>query len=72
MSGAITYSSDPNEAVVGEHNRLVVEDNGEGRAALPDKVSGIPANPGNVNTETCLTNTLVPNRVVQHGNVQVR
>jgi len=25
-----------------------------------------------VNTETCLTNTLVPNRVVQHGNVQVR
>ncbi len=72
MSGAITYSSDPNEAFVGEHNRLVVEDNGEGQAAPPDMVSGIPANPGNVNTETCLTNTLVPNRVVQHGNVQVR
>ena len=72
MSGVITYTSNPDEGFVGEHNRLVVEDNGEGPAAPPDLVSGIPANPGNVNTETCLTNTLVPNRVVQHGNVQVR
>ena len=72
MSGVVTYTSNPVEAFVGEHNRLVVEDNGEGLAAPPDMVSGIPANPGNLNTETCLTNTLLPNRVVQNGNVQVR
>lgn len=72
MSGVITYTSDVNEAFVGERNRLVVEDNGEGPAAAPDRVSGIPANPGNTNPETCETNTLVPNRVVQNGNVQVR
>ena len=29
MSGFITYTSNTDEAVVGEHNRLVVEDNGE-------------------------------------------
>ena len=72
MSGVVSFTSNPDEAFVGEHNRLVVEDNGEGPAAPPDMVSGIPANPGNLNTETCLTNTLVPDRVVQHGNVQVR
>jgi hypothetical protein len=72
MSGVITYTSNPAEAFVGERNRLVVEDNGEGSAALADMVSGIPANPGNTNTETCETNTLVPNRVVEHGDVQVR
>lgn len=72
MSGVITYTSNTDEAFVGELNRLVVEDNGEGPAAPPDMVSGIPANPGNANTETCETNTLVPNRIVQHGSVQVR
>jgi hypothetical protein len=72
MSGFITRTSNPDEAFVGEHNRLVVEDNGEGGNAPRDMVSGIPANPGNQNPETCETNTLVPNRVVQHGNVQVR
>lgn len=72
MSGVITYTSNTDEAFVGERNRLVVEDNGEGGAAPPDLVSGIPANPGNTNTETCETNTLVPNRVVEHGDVQVR
>ena len=51
MSGFVTYTSDTDEAFVGEHNRLVVEDNGEGPAALPDMVSGIPANPGNTNPE---------------------
>jgi hypothetical protein len=35
-------------------------------------VSGIPANPGNTNPETCETNTLTPNRIVEHGGVQVR
>ena len=72
MSGVITYTSNTDEAFVGERNRLVVEDNGEGGAGPPDLVSGIPANPGNTNTETCETNTLLPNRVVEHGNVQVR
>jgi hypothetical protein len=72
MSGVITYTSNTDEAFVGEHNRLVVEDNGEGASAPPDMVSGIPANPGNENPETCETNTLVPNRIVEHGNVQVR
>lgn len=72
MSGVITYTSNTDEAFVGEHNRLVVQDNGEGPASDPDKVSGIPANPNNANTETCETNTLMPTRTVQHGNVQVR
>ena len=72
MSGVITRTSNTAEAFVGEHNRLVVEDNGEGPAPPPDMVSGIPANPGNTNPETCETNTLVPNRIVENGNVQVR
>jgi hypothetical protein len=72
ISGVITRTSNPDEAFVGERNRLVVEDNGEGPAAPPDMVSGIPANPGNTNPETCETNTLVPNRIVENGNVQVR
>ena len=72
MSGHITYTSNPAEGEIGELNRLVVQDNGEGAGAPPDMVSGIPANPGSLNPETCETNTLVPNRVVQRGNVQVR
>ncbi len=72
MSGLITYTSNTDEAVVGELNRLVVQDNGEGPHVPPDMVSGIPANPGNTNPETCETNTLVPNRVVERGNIQVR
>ncbi len=71
MSGHITFTSNEEEAFVGERNRLVVRDNGEGPHAAPDLVSGIPANPGNENTETCETNTLTPNRVVQRGNVTV-
>lgn len=72
MSGRITYVSNPEEGDVGELNRLVVEDNGEGRDTPADMVSGIPVNPGSANPETCETNTLTPNRVVQRGNVQVR
>lgn len=72
MSGFITFTSNTDEAFVGEHNRLVVQDNGEGPNAPPDMVSGIPANPGNENPETCETNTLVPNRIVQHGNIRVQ
>ena len=72
MSGVIIYTCNTDEAFVGEHNRLVVEDNGERPDLTPDMVSGIPANPGNANPETCETNTLTPNRIVQNGNVQVR
>ena len=72
MSGLITYVSNSEEGDVGELNRLVVEDNGEGPNAPADMVSGIPGNPGSANPETCETNTLTPNRVVQRGNVQVR
>ena len=72
MSGLITYTSNTDEGVVGELNRLVVQDKGEGPDSPPDMVSGIPANPENTNPETCETNTLVPNRVVQRGNIQVR
>jgi hypothetical protein len=66
------HTSNTDEAVVGELNRLVVQDNGRGPDSPPDMVSGIPANPGNTIPETCETNTLVPNRVVERGNVQVR
>ena len=43
-----------------------------GRDSPADMVSGIPVNPGSTNPETCETNTLIQNRVVQRGNVQVR
>jgi hypothetical protein len=43
MSGMVTYTSNPDEAFVGEHNRLVVKDSGEGPTAPPDLASGIPA-----------------------------
>jgi hypothetical protein len=73
MSGIITRSSNPAEGEVGELNRLVVQDNGEGPKAPPDMISGIPANPGNVDQATCVTNPdRVPDRVVQRGNIQVR
>jgi hypothetical protein len=73
MSGIITKTSNPEEAFVGELNRLVVQDNGEGPKAPPDMISGIPANPGNADTATCVTNpNRVPDRVVQRGNIQVR
>lgn len=72
LSGRISYTSDPQEAFVGELNRLVVQDNGARPGDPPDMVSGIPANPGNTNPETCETNTLTPNRIVQRGDVHVR
>jgi hypothetical protein len=73
MSGLITRSSNPAEGEVGEVNRLVVQDNGEGPKAPPDMISGIPANPGNADPATCETNPdRVPNRTVQRGNIQVR
>ena len=72
MSGLITHTSNPAEGEVGELNRVVVVDNGEGRGAPPDKVSGIPANPGSADQRTCLDGGLDPTRNVQRGNVQVR
>jgi hypothetical protein len=69
MSGVITRSSNPVEAPVGEMRRFVVMDNGEGSNGAPDLISTIPVNPGG---ETCENSTLVPNRPVEEGNVQVR
>jgi hypothetical protein len=71
MSGVITFIDDPAQGEVGELNRFVVEDNGEGSAAPPDRISTVPVNP---NLEECEGTpfTLTPNRVVQQGNVQVR
>ena len=81
MSGRITYSSNPAEGVVGELNRVVVQDNGEGHGVI-DQVSRIPANSAGVDQRTCLDPPgvsspadpfgLLPLRDVQRGNVQVR
>jgi hypothetical protein len=69
MSGIITRSSNPVEAPVGEMRRFVVMDNGEGSNSAPNLISTIPVNPDG---ETCEDSTLVPNRPVERGNVQVR
>lgn len=81
MSGRITHTSNPAEGEVGELNRVMVVDNGEGHGVI-DQVSRIPANPGSVDTRTCLDppgvfssadpGGLLPLRDVQKGNVQVR
>jgi hypothetical protein len=72
MSGLITQTSNPAEGEVGELNRVIVRDNGEGGGVI-DQVSRIPANPGSVDQRTCLDENadLFPLRDVQRGNVQV-
>jgi len=81
MSGRITFSSNLAEGVVGELNRVVVQDNGEGHGVI-DQVSRIPANSAGVDQRTCLDPPgvssaadpfgLLPLRDVHRGNVQVR
>jgi hypothetical protein len=73
MSGRITHTSNPAEGEIGELNRVIVRDNGEGGGVI-DQVSRIPANPGSVDQRTCLdaNEDLFPLRDVQRGNVQVR
>ena len=81
MSGRITYSSNPAEGVVGELNRVVVQDNGEGHGVI-DQISRIPANSAGVRSADLPRPTggqfshdpfgLLPLRDVQRGNVQVR
>jgi len=44
MSGTVTETSDPAVLVPGEYVHFTVEDNGEGGAAPPDRVTGIPEN----------------------------
>lgn len=68
LSGFVTRSSNPVEAPLGDRRRFVVRDNGEG-ADGPDEISTIPRNPAG---ETCNDSTLVPTRLVESGNVQVR
>lgn len=72
MSGLITYTSNPAEGEIGELNRAIVRDNGEGHGVI-DQVSRIPANPSSVDQRTCLDENedLFPLRNVQLGNVQV-
>ena len=72
MSGLITKTSNPAEGEIGELNRVIVRDNGEG-AGVIDQVSRIPANPGSFDQRTCLNENadLFPLRDVQRGNVQV-
>ena len=72
MSGLITKTSNPAEGEIGELNRVIVRDNGEG-AGVIDQVSRIPANPGSLDQRTCLDENadLFPLRDVQRGNVQV-
>ena len=72
MSGHITYTSNPAEGELGELNRAIVRDNGEGHGVI-DQVSRIPVNPGSTDQRTCLAanEDLFPLRDVQRGNVQV-
>lgn len=44
MSGFVTQTSDPTVFIPGEYVHFAVEDNGEGRASPPDRVTGIPEN----------------------------
>lgn len=69
MSGITSRSNNPTEAPEGQLRRFVVQDNGERAGSPPDLISTIPANPSG---ETCENSTLVPNRPVEDGNVQVR
>src|ERR687891_2735232 len=83
MSGLITHTSDPDQAFIGELNRVVVRDNGEGHGVI-DQVSRIPENENNEDQRTCLDPPgtapptgqdpmgLLPLRDVHRGNVQVR
>lgn len=81
MSGRITHTSDPEQAEIGELNRVIVVDNGEGHGVI-DQVSRIPENPGSEDQRTCLDppgmasdedpTGLLPLRDVHRGNVQVR
>lgn len=42
MSGVVTHTSDPTVFIPGEYVHFAVEDNGEGAAASPDRITGIP------------------------------
>jgi hypothetical protein len=73
MSGRVSHTSNTAEGEIGELNRVIVRDNGEGKGVV-DQVSRIPANPGSVDQRTCNDSNLdlFPLRDVQRGNVQVR
>jgi hypothetical protein len=44
MSGTVTFTSDPTVFGSGEYVHFAVQDNGEGSAAEPDRITGIPEN----------------------------
>jgi len=70
MSGTVTQTSDPTVFPPGEYVHFAVEDNGEGRSAPPDRVTGIPAN----EPVRCDSGQLPSSNFsnVLRGNVQVR
>ena len=72
MSGIITHTSNTSEGEIGELNRVIVRDNGEGKGVI-DQVSRIPANPGSADQRTCVDENadLFPLRDVHRGNVRV-
>jgi hypothetical protein len=68
MSGVVTHTSDPTVFIPGEQVHFAVEDRGEGNSALPDRVTGIPAN----EPLTCNDALPSPFNPIVRGNVQVR
>ena len=69
MSGTIVHTSDPAVFLPNEYVHFAVQDNGEGAAAPPDLISGIPAGQPfrcDASAPPALTRTVV------RGNVQVR
>ena len=69
MSGTVVHTSDPTVFGLNEYVHFAVQDNGEGAAAPPDKISGIPPDDPSRCDESAppgLTKTVV------RGNVQVR
>lgn len=70
MSGTVTTTSDPTVFIPGEYVHFAVEDNGEGKSALPDRVTGIPEN----EPVRCDSGQLPTSNFsnVLRGNVQVR
>jgi hypothetical protein len=69
MSGTVVHTSDPTVFLPNEYVHFAVQDNGEGAAAPPDRISGIPADePFRCDG----SHPLAPSRTVVRGNVQVR
>ena len=70
MSGTVTHTSDPSVFIAGEYVHFAVEDNGEGNAAPPDRITGVPENePVRCDSGQLPSSAFNP---IVRGNVQVR